>query len=87
MSVVALEQPSKPQHDPRTAAAKFTASRAQELLRTKFAPWVQDLGLIVESCWASGAGAWCSPRLTGGSGRVMASSRSSLANDRSGVVA
>ena len=38
MSVHAIERPS------------FTVDQAQELLRTKFAPWVQDLGLVVESC-------------------------------------
>jgi uncharacterized protein (TIGR00369 family) len=38
MSVHAIGHPS------------FTVEAAQELLRTKFAPWVQDLGLVVESC-------------------------------------
>lgn len=28
----------------------FTVEDGQEMLRTKFAPWVQDLGLVVESC-------------------------------------
>jgi uncharacterized protein (TIGR00369 family) len=36
------------------APAGFTVEAAQELLRTNFAPWVQDLGLVVESCEREG---------------------------------
>ena len=55
MSIVALERPSSSHGYPRTAWVEFTTAQAQELLKTKFAPWVQDLGLIVEHCWESGA--------------------------------
>jgi uncharacterized protein (TIGR00369 family) len=55
MNVATLERPVRPYQDPRGTSVQFTPAQAQELLRTKFAPWVQDLGLIVESCSASGA--------------------------------
>ena len=37
------------------AANAFTPDDAHELLRTKFAPWVQELGLVVEECDPTGA--------------------------------
>jgi acyl-coenzyme A thioesterase PaaI-like protein len=34
---------------------RFTPSEAHEILRTKFAPWVQELNLVVEHCSPMGA--------------------------------
>jgi len=55
VNVVTLERPVRPPHDPRGTSLEFTPAQAHELLRTKFAPWVQDLDLIVESCSVAGA--------------------------------
>jgi uncharacterized protein (TIGR00369 family) len=38
--------------EPAKRSSAFTPDHAHELLRTKFAPWVQDLGMVVEECTA-----------------------------------
>lgn len=55
MTIATLER-SAPSHQASQGVTReFTPAQAHELLRTKFAPWVQDLGLIVEDCSAAGA--------------------------------
>jgi acyl-coenzyme A thioesterase PaaI-like protein len=54
MTLVTLERPLRPHHDPHGSFVELAPAEAQEILRAKFAPWIQDLGLIVESCSASG---------------------------------
>ena len=55
MTIATLER-SAPSHQASQGVTReFTPAQAHELLRTKFAPWVQELDLRVEECSFAGA--------------------------------
>ena len=55
MSVTTIDFGARSQSGLRDALSAFTPAQARELWRTKFAPWVQELGLIVEECLSTGS--------------------------------
>jgi acyl-coenzyme A thioesterase PaaI-like protein len=72
MTVTHLDSRSRALKLTRVDTRAFTPSDAQDLLRTRCAPWVRDLNLVVEAC--SVAGAWLrlpySPRSTHADGTI-----------------
>ena len=50
MSVTNLNFAARAQTNSLEVTGRFTPADAHEILRTKFAPWVQDLGLVAEHC-------------------------------------
>jgi acyl-coenzyme A thioesterase PaaI-like protein len=55
MSVSTIDFGTRTQARARDRSSSFTPAQAHELLGTKFAPWVQELGLRVEECSFAGA--------------------------------
>jgi uncharacterized protein (TIGR00369 family) len=50
MNAAAVQRWAQSIQEPHAMSASFTPADAQEILRTKLAPWIRDLDLVVESC-------------------------------------
>jgi hypothetical protein len=59
-AMVSVAPGTRCSNERRDRGGGLHAEQAQELLRTNFAPWVQDLGLVVESCEREAS--WCACR-------------------------
>jgi hypothetical protein len=55
MSVATIDFSARAHQRPPDTSSTFTPAHAHELLRSKFAPWIQDLELVVEECSVAGA--------------------------------
>lgn len=55
MNAPSAQRPVEPHQNLHPVSTSFTPAQAREILKTKFAPWVRDLDLVVEHCTATTA--------------------------------